>query len=55
MTEEKRILVDALMSGCSTVTVSDVEFRLKPLKRDTLKNREREANKRADELLKFLK
>ena len=55
MEEQKQILINALLSGCSVVTVDNVEFKLKPLKRDTLKNKEREANRRAEELVKFLK
>tara|TARA_R110000796_G_scaffold59008_5_gene135959 strand:- start:10208 stop:10384 length:177 start_codon:yes stop_codon:yes gene_type:complete len=47
-------IVSALMSGQSKVTIGNVEFKLKPLKRDTTKNREREAVKIAKSLSKLL-
>jgi hypothetical protein len=44
----------ALLAGYGTVTVSGVEFILKPLKHDTRKAKEREARERANQLVKIL-
>lgn len=47
-------IVNALMARQSKITVGNIEIHLKPLKRDTMLNREREATKRAASLLTIL-
>lgn len=47
-------IISALMSGQNKITLDNVELILKPLKRDTTKNREREAAKVANSLAKLL-
>jgi hypothetical protein len=44
----------AFLCGHRKVEVNGILFELQPLKRDTLKNKEREAEKRAKELIKLL-
>ncbi|MCB0448427.1 MAG: hypothetical protein KDD03_13150 [Gelidibacter sp.] len=44
----------ALLCGHRKTTVNGIEIELQPLKRDTAKNREREAQKRAKEILTLL-
>ncbi len=45
---------NALLSGQSKIVINDIELILQPLKRDTLKNKEREAKKIAANLVKLL-
>lgn len=47
-------IVSSLLSGQRKTVVNGVEVYLKPLKRDTLKNREREAIKRAEKIFKLI-
>ena len=51
---DKGEIVSALLSGQSKIEIGSVEIVLKALKRDTLKNKEREASKVADSILKLL-
>ena len=51
---DKETIVSALLSGQKNVTIDGIEIILKPLKRDTQKNREREADKIASKLIKLL-
>lgn len=44
----------ALLSGHRSVTVNSILIELRPLKRDTQKNKEREAEKRAKEIYKLI-
>ena len=48
-------IITALLTGQRKVFYNGVEVELKPLRRDTLKNKEREAIKRAKEISKMLK
>lgn len=50
----KQDIVSALMSGQTKITIDRVEVILKPLKRDTIKRKEKEAEKQADEIIKLL-
>lgn len=45
----------ALLTGQRRVFLNGFEIELKPLKRDTQPNREREAQKRAKEIINLLK
>lgn len=47
-------IVNSLLCGHRKTTVNGIEIELRPLKRDTYKNREREAQKRAKEILKLI-
>lgn len=44
----------ALLMGNRKVEVNGILIELRPLKRDTLKNREKEAEKRAKEILNLI-
>lgn len=48
------IIVTALLTGQKTAIFNGIEVRLKPLKVDTQKNKEREANKIAAEIIKLI-
>ncbi len=49
------LIFNAILEGQRTVTVNGIEFdRLPTLKRDTQKNREREAKIKAIELFKLI-
>lgn len=50
----KQEIFNALISGQKKVTVDNVEIILPTLKRDTLKNKEREADKISQELFNVL-
>lgn len=47
-------IVTSLLCGHRKTIVNGIEVHLKPLKRDTLLNREREAVKRAESILKLI-
>lgn len=47
-------LVTSLLCGHRKTVLNGIEIELRPLKRDTLKNREREAVKRAESILKLI-
>lgn len=47
-------IVTSLLCGHRKTTINGIEIELKPLKRDTLKNREREAVKRAEKIVKLI-
>jgi hypothetical protein len=47
-------IVNSLLCGHRKTQVNGIEIELLPLKRDTLKNREREAQKRAKEIMNLL-
>lgn len=42
------------MTGQRTTEINGIQIELTPLKRDTLKNREREAVRRAKDIIKLL-
>lgn len=50
----KEQIVKALLLNQRMIVIDKVEIFLKPLKRDTLQNREKEANQKANEILKLL-
>lgn len=50
---DKIDIVNALLSGQSKIVIDRVEYILPRLKRDTYKNKEKEANKIAEDLLKI--
>lgn len=45
----------ALLTGQRTAILNGIQIDLKPLKRDTQPNREREAQRRAKEIINLLK
>jgi len=47
-------IVTSLLTGQRTTEINGIEIELTPLKRDTLKNREREAFKRAKDIIKLI-
>jgi len=51
---DQKDIENALLSGQSKVTINDIEISLSPLKRDTLKNKEREAKKIAEHLITII-
>lgn len=48
-------LINSLLCGQRTVILNGITIELRPLKRDTQPNREREAQKRAKEIINLLK
>ena len=51
---DQKDIENALLSGQSKVTINDIEISLSPLKRDTLKNKEREAKRIAEHLITII-
>ena len=52
--DNEQKIIDALMSRQTKVKINQIEIVLKPLKKDTYKNREREAQQRAKQIIKLL-
>lgn len=47
-------IITSLLTGQRTVILNGITIELQPLKRDTQPNREREAQKRAKEIIKLI-
>ena len=50
----KQDIVSALMTGQRKIVIDGIEVLLQTLKRDTVKRKEIEANKQAEQILKLL-
>lgn len=50
----EQILVNAFLANQTKVEINRVEIFLTPLKKDTYKNREKEAEKKAQEIINIL-
>ena len=51
---KEQLITDALLSGQTKLYIDRMEIRLKPLKRDTFLNRERQATVQAQQITKLL-